>query len=116
MKKSVTGLDNMSVSEDDAAALVDDKAGGVASSSGLGVEGTASVGAEDNDGRDDLVESSPPVFGGGRVLAERWRIDLHAEFVVDLDRLRFGTKAVQGIPHFFVRERERERERERDEF
>ena len=38
----------MSVSENDAAALVDDEAGGVAGAGGLSVESATGVGAEDS--------------------------------------------------------------------
>lgn len=92
----------MSVSENDAAALVDDEAGGVAGAGGLGVEGATGVGAEDDDGGDDPAERPPPVLGRGGVLPERRqrRVDFHAQVAVDLDRrVRLRSQPLHRIPH-----------------
>lgn len=71
----------MAVGENDSAALVNDEASGVGRTGGLGVEGTACSGAEDDDGGDHLVECLPPILRGGGILLER-RIDLHGELLL----------------------------------
>lgn len=103
----------MSVSENDAAALVDDEAGGVAGAGGLGVESATCVGAEDDDGGDDPAERPPPVLGRGDILAERRRrVDFHAQVAVDLDRrVRLRSQPLHWIPHW-KRKWEQKRERE----
>lgn len=72
----------MAIGEDDPAKLVDDEASGVAGTGGLGVEGAAGRGPQDDHGRNHFVESLPPIVGGGYVFTER-RIDIHAELVLD---------------------------------
>ena len=88
----------MAIGEDDAAALVDDEAGGVAGAGGLGVEGATGGGAKDDDGGDDLVECSPPVLGGGHVLLHRRRIDLHTQFVGLHGGAAGGVQSVRSQP------------------
>ena len=107
----------MSVSENDAAALVDDEAGGVAGAGGLGVESATCVGAEDDDGGDDPAERPPPVLSRGDILAERRRrVDFHAQVAVDLDRrVRLRSQPLHWIPHWKRKwEQTTERERERE--
>lgn len=73
----------MAISENDAAALVHDEAGGVAGGGGLGVEGASGGGAKDDDCGDNSVKRFPPVLGGSDVFL-KWRINFHAQ-VIGLD-------------------------------
>lgn len=95
-----TRLDNMAIGEDDPAALIDDKASGIASTSGLSVEGTTRGCPQNDDGWDDLAERLSPVVGCGRVLFER-RIDLHGEVVLDARFKPYGLRSqpLQRIAH-----------------
>ena len=71
----------MAIGEDDPAALIDDKAGGIASTGDLSIEGTTRRSPQNDDGRDDLGESLPPVLRGGGAFSEG-RVDLHAKLVL----------------------------------
>lgn len=68
-----TWLDDMAVSKDDAAGLVNDEPRGIAGSSDLGVEGPWCGGAEDDDGWHDTGERAAPVLRRDRGL------DLHRQ-------------------------------------
>lgn len=90
----------MSIGEDDPAALIDDEAGGIASTSGLSVKSTTGGCPQNDDGGDDLAERLSPVVGGGGVFFER-RIDLHGEFVLDVRFAPYGLRSqpLQRIGH-----------------
>lgn len=68
-----TWLDDMAVSEDYAAGLVNDETRGVAGARDLGVKGARRSGAEDDDGRHDARERAAPVLRRDR------RLDLHCQ-------------------------------------
>jgi hypothetical protein len=68
-----TWLDDMAVSEDYAAGLVNDETRGVAGARDLGVKGARRSGAEDDDGRHDARKRAAPVLRRDR------RLDLHCQ-------------------------------------
>lgn len=72
----------MAIGEDDPAALIDDEAGGIASTGGLSVEGATCGGPQNDDGGDDLGEGLPPVLRRRSAFLER-RVDLHAQLVLN---------------------------------
>lgn len=104
---SSTRLDNMAIGEDDPAALIDDKAGGIASTGSLSVEGATCGGPQNDDGGDDLGEGLPPVLRRRSALFER-RVDLHAQFVLNARShgLLLRSQSLHRIAHGSLNRRE----------
>jgi len=73
-----TWLNDMAVSEDDAAGLVNDEPGGVAGAGDLGVKGARRGCAEDDDGWHNARERAAPVLRRDR------RLDLHRQLPAGL--------------------------------